>query len=58
MAIEETRRVHPREGNPPSRILILLARGAESPPREVPPLYLHEAGEKYCPEVRRICRLF
>lgn len=58
MGIEETRRVHPRAGDPPSRVLILLARGAESPPREVPPLYLHEGGEKYCPEVRRICRLF
>jgi tRNA1Val (adenine37-N6)-methyltransferase len=58
MGIEETRRVCPREGSPPSRILILLARGAESPPRELPPLYLHEGEGKYRPDVERICRLF
>jgi tRNA1Val (adenine37-N6)-methyltransferase len=58
IAVEETRRVHARRGAPPSRLLILLSRGGERPPRELPPLFLHEGVGKYCPEVERICRLF
>jgi tRNA1Val (adenine37-N6)-methyltransferase len=58
MTVEETRRTHGRIGDPPSRILCLLARGGRELPRELPPLYLHEGGGKYCPEVERICRLF
>jgi tRNA1Val (adenine37-N6)-methyltransferase len=58
MRVEEIRQVHARVGDPPSRILFLLAHGGETLPREMPPLHLHEGGGKYCPEVERICRLF
>jgi tRNA1Val (adenine37-N6)-methyltransferase len=58
MTVEEARRVHARKGNPPSRILVLLARGKGNHPRELPPLHLHEGGGKYCLEVERICGLF
>jgi len=58
MGIREMRRVHAREGAPPSRVLTLLDRGTGEQPRELPPLYLHEGEGKYCPEVERICRLF
>jgi tRNA1Val (adenine37-N6)-methyltransferase len=58
MGIGEMRRVHARKGAPPSRVLLLLARGTGQQPRELPPLYLHEGEGKYCPEVERICRLF
>jgi tRNA1Val (adenine37-N6)-methyltransferase len=58
MAVEETRQVHAREGAPPSRILILLCRDGGRPPRELPPLHLHQGLGKYCPEVERLCRLF
>ena len=58
MEAVETRRVHARPGDPPSRVLILLARGVGNVPRELPPLRLHEGAGKYCPEVERICRLF
>ncbi len=52
------RRVHPREGAPPSRILYCAAPGRGGATRELPPLYLHGEHEKYVPEVERICRLF
>lgn len=58
MAIGEMRRVHARKGAAPSRVLLLLARGAGEQTRELPPLYLHEGQGKYCAEVERICRLF
>jgi len=58
LRIGEMRRVHARKGAAPSRILLLLARGAGDPPRELSPLYLHEGEGKYCPEVERVCRLF
>ncbi len=52
------RLVHPREGEPPSRVLCCLSREACGSAVELPPLFLHGEREKYCPEVERICRLF
>jgi len=48
----------PRAGAPPSRGLCCAVRGGGGTPRLLPPLFLHEGPEKYCPEVERICRLF
>jgi tRNA1Val (adenine37-N6)-methyltransferase len=58
MRVELLRVVHPRVGAPPSRLLCCIARGGSGTPRLLPPLFLHEGTEKYCPEVVRICRLF
>jgi len=52
------RLVHPREGEPPSRVLCCLSAESCGSPVELPPLFLHGEREKYCPEVERICRLF
>ncbi|MBP2675935.1 MAG: methyltransferase [Deltaproteobacteria bacterium] len=52
------RLVHPREGEPPSRVLCCLSRESGGPAEELPPLFLHGEREKYRPEVERICRLF
>ena len=56
--VELLRAVHPRDGEPPSRLLCCAIRGAGGSPRELPPLALHGDKEKYTPEVERICRLF
>jgi len=58
MRVELLRVVHPRAGAPPSRLLCCAVRGGSGTPRLLPPLFLHEGTEKYCPEVERICRLF
>ena len=58
MRVELLRVVHPRDGAPPSRLLCCAVRGGKGTPRLLPPLFLHEGAEKYCPEVERICRLF
>ena len=58
MRVELLRVVHPRDGAPPSRGLCCAVRGRRGTPRLLPPLFLHEGPEKYCPEVERICRLF
>jgi len=58
MGCESARCVHPRKGAPPSRVLVLMRRGAGDAPIEWPPLFLHEGEGKYCPEVERLCRLF
>jgi tRNA1Val (adenine37-N6)-methyltransferase len=52
------RLVHPREGEPPSRVLCCLSREGCGSAEELPPLHMHGEREKYCPEVERICRLF
>ena len=58
LRVEFLRVVHPRDGAPPSRGLCCAVRGRRGTPRLLPPLFLHEGREKYCPEVERICRLF
>jgi tRNA1Val (adenine37-N6)-methyltransferase len=58
LRVELLRAVHPRDGAPPSRLLCCAVRGRRGTPRLLPPLFLHEGPEKYCPEVERICRLF
>jgi tRNA1Val (adenine37-N6)-methyltransferase len=58
LRVEFLRVVHPRDGAPPSRLLCCAVRGGSGTPRLLPPLFLHEGEEKYCPEVERICRLF
>ena len=58
MRVELLRVVHPRDGGAPSRELCCAVRGRRGTPRLLPPLFLHEGPEKYCPEVERICRLF
>lgn len=57
LRVEFLRVVHPRDGEPPSRGLCCAVRGGSGTPRLLPPLFLHEGPEKYCPEVERICRL-
>ena len=58
MGIEGIRRVHAREGAPPTRVLSLLGRAMGEQPDELPPLYLHGGEGKYCAEVEWLCRLF
>lgn len=58
MRVEFLRVVHPRDGALPNRLLCCAVRGGSGTPRLLPPLFLHEGEEKYCPEVERICRLF
>jgi tRNA1Val (adenine37-N6)-methyltransferase len=58
LRVEFLRVVHPRDDAPPSRLLCCAVRGGSGTPRLLPPLFLHEGPEKYCPEVERICRLF
>jgi len=58
MGCEALRRVHAREGAPPSRVLVLMNRGAGDGPVEMPPLFLHGREGKYCAEVERLCRIF
>jgi tRNA1Val (adenine37-N6)-methyltransferase len=58
MSVECLRRVYPREGASPSRILCCVTARKGTPTRELAPLYLHGEHEKYVPEVERICRLF
>lgn len=58
MRVEFLRSVHPRDGEPPSRLLCCAVRGGSGGPRRLPPLVLHGGAEKYAPEVERVCRLF
>jgi tRNA1Val (adenine37-N6)-methyltransferase len=58
LRVEVLRLVHPRAGDPPSRLLCCAVRGGSGAPCELPPLYLHGGAEKYTPEVERVCRLF
>lgn len=58
MRVEFLRAVHPRDGEPPSRLLCCAVRGGSGAPRELPPLVLHGDEEKYTPEVEQVCRLF
>jgi len=56
--VEFLRVVHPRAGDPPSRLLCCAVRGGSGAPCELPPLYLHGGAGKYAPEVEQVCRLF
>ncbi len=58
LCVDLRRAVHPRAGEPPSRLLCGAVRGGGGTPGELPPLFLHGDKEKYVPEVERICRLF
>lgn len=58
LRVECLRPVHPRDGEPPYRLLCCAVRGGTGAPRVLPALFLHGAGGAYSPEVERVCRLF
>jgi tRNA1(Val) A37 N6-methylase TrmN6 len=48
--------IHPREGEPASRVLVQAAKGSRAPLRLLPGLMLHNATQGFRPEVEAILR--
>lgn len=58
LRVECLRPVHPRDGEPPFRLLCCAARSGTGALRILPALFLRGAGGSSSPEVERVCRLF